>query len=177
MRSKSRGYVKAKSGDVSQGPEIFFNYLSHPEDLPDWRKCLRLTREIIAQPAFDDFRGDEIQPGKHCQTDDELDDFVRQHCESAYHPCGTCKMGEGNPMDVVDSKLRVHGLQNLRVVDSSIMPRITNGNLNVPSIMIGEKGADLILDKELPPANVVPHQDPKWQERQRPRDPVRKHLI
>jgi len=86
-------------------------------------------------------------------------------------------MGEGNPMDVVDSKLRVHGLQNLRVVDSSIMPRITNGNLNVPSIMIGEKGADLILDKELPPANVVPHQDPKWQERQRPRDPVRKHLI
>jgi choline dehydrogenase len=120
--------------------------MSHPDDLVEMRACVRLTREIFAQKSFDAFRGREIQPGPDVQSDAAIDDFVRSKVESAYHPSCTCKMGAADdPMTVVDSQGRVIGLEGLRVVDSSIMPQITNGNLNAPTIMIAEKAADHIL--------------------------------
>ena len=169
MRSKSRGQVTLRSADPADLPKIAFNYMSHPQDWEDFRTCIRLTREIFAQPAFDEFRGHEIQPGEAAQTDDELDAFIRAHAESAYHPCGTCKMGDPNdPMAVVDPKTRVIGVDGLRVADSSIFPQVTNGNTNGPSIMVGEKAADHILQKNpLPPANVQPWIHPEWETEQR----------
>lgn len=165
MRSKSRGSVALRSGDPRDKPKILFNYMSHPDDWADFRHCIRLTREIFGQHAFDPYRGEEIQPGKHVQTDDELDDFIREHAESAFHPCGTCKMGAiDDPMAVVDPECRVIGVENLRVADSSIFPRITNGNLNAPSIMAGEKAADHILGRDmLPRSNKQPWINPRWQ--------------
>ncbi|TRW96764.1 choline dehydrogenase [Paracoccus sp. M683] len=156
MRSKSRGTVRLASGDPLVPPEIRFNYMSHPDDWAEFRACVRLTRQIFAQPAFDPYRGDEIQPGARVQTDAEIDDFIRQHAESAYHPCGTARMGAADDPDaVVDPELRVIGVQGLRVADSSIFPRVTNGNLNGPSIMTGEKAADHILGQGmLPPSNL-----------------------
>jgi choline dehydrogenase len=143
--------------------------MSDPQDWVDFRTCIRLTREIFAQPAFDEFRGHEIQPGEAAQTDEELDDFVRRHVESAYHPCGTCKMGSrDDPMAVVDPETRVIGVEGLRVADSSIFPRITNGNLNAPSSMVGEKAADHILQRQpLLPTNDVPWVHPEWATSQR----------
>nr|WP_211197540.1 choline dehydrogenase [Maritalea myrionectae] len=169
MRSKSRGSVSLKSNDPSDAPKIKFNYMSHPEDWEDFRTCIRLTREIFAQDAFAPYRGHEIQPGADVQTDAELDDFIRDHAESAYHPCGTCRMGKASdPMAVVDPECRVIGVDGLRVADSSIFPRITNGNLNAPSIMTGEKAADHILGKApLPRENVGPWIAPNWEESQR----------
>jgi choline dehydrogenase len=165
MRSKSRGAVTLASADPNDAPHIFFNYMSDPDDWTDFRHCIRLTREIFAQPAFDPYRGKEIQPGAEVQSDDELDDFIREHAESAYHPCGTCKMGaKDNPMSVVDPECRVIGVEALRVADSSIFPRITNGNLNGPSIMTGEKASDHILGKGmLPRSNKAPWIHPDWQ--------------
>ena len=165
MRSKSRGAVTLASGNPDEAPHIFFNYMSHPEDWEDFRHCIRLTREIFAQPAFDPYRGKEIQPGQAVQSDDQLDDFIRDHAESAYHPCGTCKMGAADdPMAVVDPECRVIGVDNLRVADSSIFPRITNGNLNAPSIMTGEKASDHILGKSpLSRSNLKPWFNPDWQ--------------
>lgn len=165
MRSKSRGAVTLRSADPRDKPKIQFNYMSHPDDWADFRHCIRLTREIFGQHAFDPYRGEEIQPGKHVQTDDELDDFIREHAESAFHPCGTCKMGAADdPMAVVDPECRVIGVENLRVADSSIFPRITNGNLNAPSIMTGEKAADHILGYDmLPRSNKQPWINPRWQ--------------
>ena len=115
--------------------------------------------------AFDPYRGDEIQPGQHIQSDAALDDFIREHAESAYHPCGTCKMGAvGDPMAVVDPECRVIGVEGLRVADSSIFPQITNGNLNAPSIMVGEKAADHILNRPpLPRDNRAPWINPRWE--------------
>ncbi len=131
MRSKSRGAVTLRSPDPWAKPEIRFNYMSHPDDWRDFRHCIRLTREIFGQPAFDPYRGREISPGSEVQSDDELDDFIRLHAESAYHPCGTCKMGSlSDPLSVVDPECRVIGVEGLRVADSSIFPRVTNGNLN-----------------------------------------------
>ncbi|MTD99072.1 choline dehydrogenase [Paracoccus sp. YIM 132242] len=148
MRSKSRGTVRLASGDPAAAPEIRFNYMSHPDDWAEFRACVRLTRKIFDQPAFAEYRGDEIQPGAHVQTDDQIDAFIRDHAESAYHPCGTARMGAASdPMAVVDPDLRVIGVEGLRVADSSIFPRITNGNLNGPSIMVGEKAADHILGR------------------------------
>ncbi|AVX05734.1 choline dehydrogenase [Maritalea myrionectae] len=169
MRSKSRGSVSLTSNDPSDAPKIKFNYMSHPEDWEDFRICIRLTREIFAQDAFAPYRGHEIQPGADVQTDAELDDFIRDHAESAYHPCGTCRMGKASdPMAVVDPECRVIGVDGLRVADSSIFPRITNGNLNAPSIMTGEKAADHILGKApLPRENVGPWIAPNWEESQR----------
>lgn len=169
MRSKSRGSVSLTSNDPSDAPKIQFNYMSHPEDWEDFRTCIRLTREIFAQDAFAPYRGHEIQPGAEVQTDAELDDFIRDHAESAYHPCGTCRMGKASdPMAVVDPECRVIGVDGLRVADSSIFPRITNGNLNAPSIMTGEKAADHILGKApLPRENVGPWIAPNWKESQR----------
>jgi choline dehydrogenase len=169
MRSKSRGQVTLRSADPADHPKIEFNYMSDPQDWIDFRKCIRLTREIFAQPAFDPFRGREIQPGEDAQSDDALDDFIREHAESAYHPCGTCKMGDASdPMAVVDPENRVIGVAGLRVADSSIFPRVTNGNTNGPSLMVGEKAADLILQRNpLAPSNDQPWMHPNWKTQQR----------
>jgi choline dehydrogenase len=165
MRSASRGAVTLRSSDPKAPPRIQFNYMSDPQDWADFRHCIRVTREIFGQKAFDPYRGKEILPGEKYQTDDELDDHIRRHAESAYHPCGTCKMGRASdPMAVVDPELRVIGVDGLRVADSSIFPRITNGNLNGPSIMVGEKASDHILGKGLLPAdNGVPWINPRWE--------------
>ena len=145
-KPKSRGAVTIKSADPTQAPKIQFNYLQHQDDIEGFRACVRLTREIIEQSAFDDYRDDEIQPGKHVQTDEEIDAFVRQAVESAYHPSCSCRMGE-DAMAVVNSSTQVHGIQGLRVVDSSIFPTVPNGNLNAPTIMVAEKAADMILGR------------------------------
>ncbi|MEL7469626.1 MAG: choline dehydrogenase [Pseudomonadota bacterium] len=168
MRSPSRGHVTLRSSNPKDAPKILFNYMSTDQDWADFRHCIRLTREIFAQSAFDPYRGKEIQPGKDVQTDDELDRFIREHVESAYHPCGTCKMGApDDPMAVVDPDCRVIGVANLRVADSSIFPRIPNGNLNGPSIMTGEKASDHILGRKLPRSNRQPWINPRWQESDR----------
>lgn len=169
MRSKSRGTVTLRSADPAAEPVIRFNYMSHPEDWEDFRACIRLTREIFAQPAFEPFVKHEIQPGAALQSDDELDSFVREHAESAYHPCGTCRMGRADDRNaVVDPEARVIGVDGLRVADSSVFPRITNGNLNGPSIMVGEKVSDLLLGREpLARANDVPWIHPDWRTAQR----------
>ncbi|MGF7162045.1 choline dehydrogenase [Rhodoligotrophos appendicifer] len=169
MRSQSRGHVRLRDGAPETAPLIRFNYMSHPEDWADFRNCIRLTREIFTQEAFEGLAGREIQPGIELQSDGELDGFIRDHVESAYHPCGTCRMGAvDDPMAVVDPRCKVIGLDGLRVVDSSIIPRITNGNLNGPSLMIGEKGADHVLGREpLAPSNQQPWISPRWRESQR----------
>ncbi|ADU69045.1 choline dehydrogenase [Pantoea sp. At-9b] len=143
MRSLSRGRVKLTSKDPYAAPSIFFNYMSQARDWQEFRAAVRLTREIMRQPALADYCGAEIQPGLAVQSDEQIDAFIRSHAETAYHPCGSCAMGYGE-MDVVDSVGRVHGMQQLRVVDASIMPQITTGNLNAPTVMIAEKIADAI---------------------------------
>ncbi|WP_296746186.1 choline dehydrogenase [Mesorhizobium sp.] len=165
MRSKSRGSVTLRSPDARAKPVIRFNYMSHPDDWSEFRHCIRLTREIFGQRAFDGYRGQEISPGSHVQSDDELDAFIRDHAESAYHPCGTCRMGRADdPTAVVDPECRVIGIEGLRVADSSIFPRVTNGNLNAPSIMTGEKASDHILGRTpLAPSNQEPWINPRWQ--------------
>ncbi len=165
MRSKSRGSVTLRSSDPLEKPKILFNYMSHPDDWTDFRHAVRLTREIFAQAALDPYRGREISPGSHVQSDEEIDDFLREHAESAFHPCGTCKMGAANDRTaVVDPQCRVIGIEGLRVADSSIFPRVTNGNLNAPSIMTGEKAADHILGRDpLPRSNQEPWINPRWQ--------------
>ncbi|WP_092782249.1 choline dehydrogenase [Jannaschia pohangensis] len=168
MRSASRGAITLRSSDPEEAPRIRFNYMSDPQDWVDFRTAIRLTREIFAQEAFAPFRRHEIQPGEDVQSDADLDEAIRQHTESAYHPCGTCKMGAtDDPMAVVDPECRVIGVDGLRVADSSIFPRITNGNLNGPSIMTGEKAADHILGRSLPRSNARPWIHPDWQTRQR----------
>ena len=169
MRSKSRGAITLRSGDPKDTPKINFNYMSHPDDWTEFRKCVRLTREIFGQKAFEPYVKHEIQPGAKYQTDDEIDSFIREHAESAYHPCGTARMGRRDDlMAVVDPECRVIGVEGLRVADSSIFPRVTNGNLNAPSIMTGEKAADHILGKGmLPAANLEPWNSPRWAAAQR----------
>jgi choline dehydrogenase len=169
MRSPSRGTIRLTSADPNAPPEIRFNYMSHEQDWIDFRTAIRLAREIFAQPAFQPYRGPEIAPGEDAQSDDALDDFVREEVESAYHPCGTCRMGAaGDPASVVDPECRVIGVDGLRVVDSSVFPEITNGNLNGPSIMVGEKAADHILGRTpLPASNLEPWVHPDWQTTQR----------
>ncbi|NBD30389.1 MAG: choline dehydrogenase [Alphaproteobacteria bacterium] len=168
MRSKSRGAVTLRSADPADDPSIFFNYMSHPDDWDEFRTCIRLTREILKQKAFDPWRGEELVPGQQAQSDSQLDEVIREHTESAYHPCGTCRMGRADdPAAVVDPQGRVIGVDGLRVADSSIFPRITNGNLNAPSIMVGEKIADHVLGRHLPRANDRPWVHPGWQHSQR----------
>ena len=146
MRSPSRGRIQLKSKDPRQHPSILFNYMSHEQDWQEFRDAIRITREIMAQPALDPYRGREISPGAHVQSDAELDAFIREHAETAFHPSCSCKMGEDD-MAVVDGQGRVHGLQGLRVVDASIMPEIITGNLNATTIMLAEKIADQIRDR------------------------------
>jgi len=169
MRSKSRGYVRIRSNNLVEPPRILFNYLTHPDDMPEWRRAVRLTREIFRQPAMQRFAVDEIQPGSTVESDADIDAFVRAHAESAYHPCGTCRMGSPDDrLAVVDPECRVIGIEALRVADSSVMPQVTNGNLNAPTIMIGEKASDHILGREpLPPSNQEPWINPDWRARQR----------
>ncbi|HEX2791061.1 MAG TPA: choline dehydrogenase [Steroidobacteraceae bacterium] len=169
MRSASRGWVRLASAHALDKPKVFFNYMSEPDDWVQMRDCVRLTREIFAQRAFDPYRGREIQPGAELQSDAQIDQFIRQHVESAYHPSCSCRMGAvDDPMAVVDPQTRVIGVDALRVVASSIMPTITNGNLNAPTIMLAEKAADHILGKPLLPAADVPiYVAPEWQTAQR----------
>ena len=169
MRSKSRGHVRLRSGDPAAAPLIRFNYLSHEDDRTEWRRAICLTREIFAQGAFDPFRGAELNPGPDVRTEEEIDAWVAAHGESAYHPCGTARMGRaGDPEAVVDPEGRVIGVEALRVADSSIFPRITNGNLNAPSIMTGEKIADHVLGRApLPAENLEPWSHPAWRAAQR----------
>ena len=169
MRSPSRGTVRLSSSNPSDAPKILFNYMSKDKDWEDFRTAIRLTREIFAQEAFKPYLKHEIQPGETLQSDEDLNGFIKEHVESAFHPCGTCKMGAADdPNAVVDPEGRVIGVDNLRVADSSIFPRITNGNLNGPSILVGEKMSDHILGKApLPPSNAEPWNHPDWQNSQR----------
>ncbi len=139
--------------------------MSHEQDWIDFRHCIRLTREIFGQAAFDPFRGKEIQPGANVQSDDELDDFIREHVESAYHPSGGAKMGRASDINaVVDPECRVIGVDALRLADSSIIPRVPNGNLNAPTIMVGEKASDHILGRApLPASNKRPWINSQWE--------------
>jgi choline dehydrogenase len=168
MRSASRGWVKLASPRAQDAPRICFNYMSDPQDWQDFRTCIRLTREIMGQAAFAPYLKHEIQPGVAVQDDAALDDFIRAHVESAYHPCGTARMGRrDDPLAVVDPMGRVIGVDGLRVADSSIFPHIPNGNLNAPSIMVGEKIADHMLGRALPPMNLEPWVHPDWARSQR----------
>jgi choline dehydrogenase len=169
MRSKSRGFVRLRSPDPLDKPRVRFNYMSEPEDWAEMRACVRLTREIFDQESFDRYRGREIQPGADVVSDDAIDDFIRAHAESAYHPSCTCRMGRrDDPAAVVDAETRVIGVEGLRVVDSSIMPSITTGNLNAPTIMIGEKASDVILGRvPLAPSNAPYYVAPNWKTTQR----------
>ena len=169
MRSQSQGSVRLRSAAPTDKPIISFNYMSRAEDWLEMRACVRLTREIFAQPAFDRYRGREIQPGEPVRTDEEIDAFIREKVESAYHPSCTCKMGSvSDPMAVVDKEARVIGVEALRVVDSSIMPSITTGNLNAPTIMLAEKAADHIRGRSLLPRASAPYYiAPEWESRQR----------
>ena len=167
-KPKSRGTVHVNSADPKEAPRIQFNYLQHDADREGFRACVRLTREIINQPAMDAYRGEEIQPGTAVGSNEQIDAFVRQAVESAYHPSCTCKMGI-DEQAVVDPQTRVHGIKNLRVVDSSIFPTIPNGNLNAPTIMVAERAADLIRGKEPLHSLAAPVvMDEQWQARQRP---------
>ena len=168
-RSKSRGVTKITSKDAKALPQISFNYMSHRDDWRDYRQTIRLTREIFTQPALQKFALHELKPGFDVQSDEQLDDFIRGHVGSAFHPCGTCKMGDkSDEMAVVDSECKVFGIENLRVVDSSIFPQVTNGNINAPSMMVAEKAADLILGKTPLPASMQqPFVHPDWKGKQR----------
>jgi choline dehydrogenase len=143
--------------------------MSHPDDWEEFRTCIRLTREIFAQAAMASHVKAELQPGPGVETDAEIDAFIRDHAESAYHPCGTARMGRASdPMAVVDPEARVIGVDGLRVADSSVFPQVTNGNLNAPSIMVGEKAADHILGRQpLPASNLEPWVNPNWRTAQR----------
>ncbi|KGA28408.1 choline dehydrogenase [Pectobacterium odoriferum] len=147
MRSLSRGRVQVRSKDAREHPSILFNYMSTEQDWQEFRDAIRITREIMAQPALDKYRGREISPGLEVQTNEELDEFIRNHAETAFHPSCSCKMG-GDEMAVVDGQGRVHGMEGLRVVDASIMPQIITGNLNATTIMIAEKIADRIRRRQ-----------------------------
>ncbi|ART64819.1 choline dehydrogenase [Kushneria marisflavi] len=156
MRSKSRGRIKIKSRNPSEAPSILFNYMSEERDWEEFRDAIRVTRRIIEQPAMDPYRGREIAPGPDIQSDEQLDEFVRNHAETAYHPCGSCRMGEG-PEAVVDAQGRVHGMEGLRVIDASLMPVIVTGNLNATTIMMAEKLSDVVRSrKPLPALTEVP---------------------
>jgi choline dehydrogenase len=173
-KPKSRGHVRLRSTDPYDQPDILFNYLDREEDREGFRRCLRLTREIIAQPAFDRFRGEEIAPGKNVRKDDEIDAWVRETMESTYHPCGSCRMGE-DAMAVVDSELKVRGIEGLRVIDSSVFPSEPNANLNAPTIMLAERAADIVRGRPLlPPSNAPVGVAPGVGLSQRSREPVRR---
>jgi len=172
-KPESRGRVWVTSADPKAKPGIEFNYISTEQDKQDWRDTIRLTREILTQPAMSAYRGQEIQPGKAIQSDEAIDAWVRENVESAYHPSCTCKMGsDDDVMAVLNSDCQVRGIDSLRVVDSSVFPTIPNGNLNAPTIMVAEKAADKILGKPaLPAAHVPVWIADNWQNKQRSKEP------
>lgn len=164
----SRGRVRIRSSDAAAPPSILFNYLSAPRDVEDWRAAIRLTREMLGQQALAPFRGEEIQPGADIDSDDAIDAWVRANVESAYHPSCSVKMGaDDDPMAVLDADCRVRGCEALRVVDSSIFPTITNGNLNAPTMMVAERAADIIRGRRLPPESLPRWQADNWDTEQR----------
>lgn len=154
-RSKSRGWVKLRDRNPGSLPKVRFNYMTHDDDWTEMRACIRLTREIFQQEALAPYRGQELAPGDDCQSDEALDQFIKDTTESACHPCGTCRMGN-DASAVVDPDCRAKGVTNLRVIDSSIMPQATAGDLNGPTIMLAERASDLIRGKALPAATVAP---------------------
>ena len=167
MRPTSRGHVRVRSANAQDAPEILFNYMGTEQDRKEMRSGIRLTREVFAQQAFDRFRGEELSPGPAVQSDAEIDAHVRANAETAYHPSCTCRMGT-DAMAVVDATARVHGVQNLRVVDASIMPDVVSGNLNAPTIMMAEKLADAIRGQApLPRADAQVFVHPQYQTQQR----------
>ncbi|PIE25309.1 MAG: choline dehydrogenase [Neptuniibacter caesariensis] len=171
-KPQSRGFVHVQSADPAQKPKIQFNYLQSEIDKQGFRDCVRLTREIINQPAFDPYRDGEIQPGEHITTDEEIDTFVRSNVESAYHPSCSCKMGT-DEMAVVDPQMRVYNIKQLRVVDSSIFPTIPNGNLNAPTIMLAERAADIIRGRKvLDPIFAEVGMEADWQSKQRTHESI-----
>ena len=170
-KPKSRGRVSLRSADPADQPGLLFNYLAEEDDRAGFRACVRLTREVFAQQPLDPYRGREIAPGADVQTDDEIDHWVAENAETAYHPAGACAMGV-DAMAVVDPETRVRGIERLRVVDSSIFPTVTNGNLNAPTIMLAEKAAD-----HLPGRTLLAPEDPpiyRADQQQRPHPPSRK---
>jgi choline dehydrogenase len=167
LRATSRGQLTLRTSDPRDEPLIDPNYLATEEDRVDLRRCVELTRELAGQAAFEPFRATEVDPGPSVRSAAEIDAYVRRSSESAFHPCGTCKMGD-DYMAVVDPECRVRGLEGLRVVDASIMPSITSGNLNAPVMMMGEKAADMILGRQPPePSNAPVHLAEDWQTAQR----------
>jgi choline dehydrogenase len=154
MYSDSRGTVKLRTADPRVKPELRFNYLSTTTDRREWTEAIRIARDILNQPAFDEFNDGELSPGPSVKSEQEVLDWVRRDAETALHPSCTCKMGpESDPMAVTDpASLRVHGVEGLRVVDASVMPYITNGNIYAPVMMTAEKAADLILGNQPLPA-------------------------
>ncbi|MEP3225748.1 MAG: choline dehydrogenase [Parasphingorhabdus sp.] len=174
-KPKSRGHVHITSADPLAAPSILYNYMEHPDDVAIWRRSIRLTREIINQSAMDDFRGDELQPGAEIESDLAIDQWVKDNVESAYHPCGTCKMGSADdPQAVVDNSCKVIGLDGLRVVDASVFPTVTNGNINAPTIMVAERVSDMILGEPLLPPSTAPSWiDENWESQQRLNPPQR----
>lgn len=175
MRPTSKGAVRLRSGDPHEPPSILFNYMGSEGDREEMRSAVRLTREILAQPAFDRWRGEELAPGLDVRSDGEIDAFVRAHAESAYHPSCTCRMGrESDRSAVVDGAGRVFGTEGLRVVDASIMPSIVSGNLNAPTIMLAEKIADHIRGRDpLAAEEVAVWIAADWETRQRTGHPAR----
>ena len=173
-RPESRGHIRITGPTAKDAPEILFNYLATERDREDWRNCLRLTREILQQPALDGFRAEEIQPGIDLSDDAAVDTWVRANVETAYHPSCSCRMGAADDaLAVVDPECRVRGLEGLRVVDSSIFPTIPNGNLNAPTIMVAERAADLIRGRTALKQVAEVWEAPEWQTRQRVGAPQR----
>jgi choline dehydrogenase len=168
LQCSSRGYLKLRSTDPREHPIIQPNYLSTEDDRLKMRRGIKLTREVFAQRAFDDFRGEELSPTRDVQSDAEIDAWVREHAETSFHPACTNRMGVDAATSVVDPETRVHGLEGLRVVDASIMPSVVSGNLNAPTIMIAERAADLILgNAPLSPEDEPVYESPNWKTSQR----------
>lgn len=153
MYSNSLGSVKIKSRDPKVHPALQFNYLSTEQDRREWVEAIHCARKIMNQPAFDEFNAGEISPGKQVQTDEEILDWVAKDAETALHPSCTCKMGKDHMAVVDPDSMKVHGMENLRVVDASVLPYVTNGNIYAPTMMVAEKACDLILGNTLEPAS------------------------
>lgn len=167
-RSKSRGWVKLRSSRPDDLPRVRFNYMTHPDDWTEMRACVRLTREIFAQPAMAPYRGEELSPGADCQDDAAIDQFLKDKVESAYHPCGTCRMGTDDGAVVDPLTMKLKGIEGLRVVDSSVLPQATAGDLNAPTLVMAERAADLVRGRSLSPADDAPLlTDPNWESCQR----------
>jgi len=166
-RSKSRGWVRLRDAKPGSMPRVRFNYMSHPDDWLEFRACMRFSREIFAQGPFAPYRGRELAPGADAGDDAALDAFLKRKVESAYHPCGTCRMGS-DAAAVVTPDGRVRGVDGLRVVDSSLMPQATAGDLNAPTLVLAERMSDLIRGRHLPEAEgAALLADPHWATRQR----------